>query len=186
MTQNFCPNCGAELMYKEAEICPTCGVRIKEPPKPAGEKYAGFWIRFLAYIIDGIILFIIGFGIAFIIGLTWGVANYSPYSNIYNSSSFLGVAIIIYGLVIVITWLYFAYQESSIKQATIGKQALGLIVTDLEGNRLSFGRATGRWLAKILSGIILGIGFIIIGLTEKKQGLHDMIASTYVVYKDRQ
>jgi uncharacterized RDD family membrane protein YckC len=59
----------------------------------------------------------------------------------------------------------------------------GLIVTDNEGNRLSFGRATGRWLAKILSVLILWIGLIMIGFTERKQGLHDMIAGTLVVYK---
>ncbi len=112
--------------------------------------------------------------------------SYSPYSNIYDSSSYLGMTIIVYILIIIIAWIYFAYQESSSKQATIGKQALGLVVTDYNGRQLSFGRATGRWLAKIISGLILGIGFLIIGFTERKQGLHDMIASTYVVYKDRQ
>jgi uncharacterized RDD family membrane protein YckC len=74
--------------------------------------------------------------------------------------------------------------ESSAKQATVGKMALGIIVTDLEGRRLGFGRATGRYFAKILSALILGIGFLMAAFTERKQGLHDMVASTLVVKGD--
>ena len=73
--------------------------------------------------------------------------------------------------------------ESSANQATVGKMALGIQVTDLQGNRISFGRALGRTLAKILSGLILLIGYIMAAFTEKKQGLHDMIAGTLVVKK---
>ncbi|QIG54977.1 RDD family protein [Altererythrobacter sp. BO-6] len=65
-------------------------------------------------------------------------------------------------------------------QGTPGKRALGLIVTDLDGGRISPMRAVGRYFAKILSTIILFIGFIMIGFTERKQGLHDMIAGTLV------
>ena len=78
-------------------------------------------------------------------------------------------------------WLYFALMESSSKQATLGKMALGIRVTDVNGNRIGFGRATGRHFAKILSGLILGIGFLMAAFTEKKQALHDMIAGTLVV-----
>ena len=78
-------------------------------------------------------------------------------------------------------WLYFALMESSSKQATLGKMALGIIVTDLNGNRLSFGRATGRYFGKIISGAILMIGYIMAGFTEKKQALHDIIAGCLVV-----
>jgi uncharacterized RDD family membrane protein YckC len=88
-------------------------------------------------------------------------------------------------LVLVIRWAYFAYMESSPRQATFGKAALGLMVIDEGGHRISFARATGRWLAKLLSWASLGIGFYLIGFTEKKQGLHDIIADTCVVYKDR-
>ena len=77
--------------------------------------------------------------------------------------------------------LYFVLMESSAKQATLGKMALGLVVVDVDGNRISFLRALGRYFAKILSGIILLIGYIMVGFTERKQGLHDMIASTLVV-----
>ena len=67
-------------------------------------------------------------------------------------------------------------------QGTLGKKALGMIVTDLDGGRIGFGRATGRYFAKILSALILGIGFIMVAFTQRKQGLHDLIAST-LVYK---
>ncbi len=79
-------------------------------------------------------------------------------------------------------WLYHALCESSEWQGTPGKKALGLIVTDLAGQRISFGRATGRYFAKIITGMVpLGIGYILAGITEKKQALHDMIASCLVL-----
>jgi uncharacterized RDD family membrane protein YckC len=78
-------------------------------------------------------------------------------------------------------WLYEAMMHSSSWQATLGKRALGMIVTDLDGRRLSFGRATGRHFAKWLSAMILGIGFIMVAFAPKKQGLHDMVAGTVVI-----
>ena len=73
--------------------------------------------------------------------------------------------------------------EASSKQGTLGKMVLGIIVTDEAGNRISFGRATGRYFGKILSSLILLIGYIMIAFTKKKQGLHDLLASTLVVKK---
>ena len=96
---------------------------------------------------------------------------------------FAGMIIRIVVISAVLKWLYYALLESSSWQATLGKMALGLQVTDLEGRRIGFGRATGRFFAKIISGIILYIGFIMAGFTEKKQALHDMIAGTLVVKK---
>ena len=84
---------------------------------------------------------------------------------------------------IVITWLYFALLESSTRQATFGKMALGLFVTDLEGNRLSFARASGRYFSKIISGMTFTIGFLMAGFTAKKQALHDMIAGCLVLVR---
>src|SRR5208282_6521696 len=86
----------------------------------------------------------------------------------------------IFLLVLFGSWLYEALMESSSYQATLGKMIFGMKVTDLYGNRISFGRATGRHFAKILSGMILCIGFIMVGLTERKQGLHDLLAGTLV------
>jgi uncharacterized RDD family membrane protein YckC len=83
---------------------------------------------------------------------------------------------------VLLQWLYYAYLESGEKQATWGKQALGLYVTDCAANRISFGRASGRFFAKIISGLIpLGIGYIMAGFTERKQALHDMIAGCLVL-----
>jgi uncharacterized RDD family membrane protein YckC len=78
-------------------------------------------------------------------------------------------------------WLYFALMESSAKGATLGKRALGIKVTDMSGNRISFGRATGRYFGKIVSGVILYIGFLMAGFTQQKQALHDIMASCLVV-----
>jgi uncharacterized RDD family membrane protein YckC len=84
---------------------------------------------------------------------------------------------------IVLHWLYYSLLESSAWQATLGKKALGLEVTDLDGNRIGFGRATGRFFAKFISWIILLIGYIMAGFTEKKQALHDILAGTLVIRK---
>ena len=83
----------------------------------------------------------------------------------------------------VLKWLYYALLESSSWQATLGKKALGLEVTDLERRRIGFGRATGRTFAKIISAMILYIGFLMAGFTEKKQALHDMMAGCLVIRK---
>jgi uncharacterized RDD family membrane protein YckC len=98
-----------------------------------------------------------------------------------NSPLVLAVAAIIMICFFLGPWLYYALMESSKNQATVGKLALGLKVTDEKGKRISFGRASGRFFAKILSSIILGIGFLMIAFTEKKQGLHDEIAGCLVV-----
>jgi uncharacterized RDD family membrane protein YckC len=83
--------------------------------------------------------------------------------------------------VTVISWLYFALMESSGSQGTLGKRLLGIRVTDLQGGRIGFGKATGRYFGKILSGMVFMVGFLMAGFTEKKQALHDMLAGTLVV-----
>ena len=134
-------------------------------------QYAGFWIRFWASIVDSIIwtpllvLVYLKFTFdAIVIGAGGG-----------ESLAFL------YFLLSVLTpWLYHALFEAGKWQATPGKRLLGVYVTDLNGQRISFGRATGRYFSKFLSSLILGIGYIIAGLTHNKQSLHDKIASTLV------
>ena len=86
-------------------------------------------------------------------------------------------------IVLVLSWLYYALLESSSWQGTLGKKALGLEVTDLAGSRISFGRATGRYFARWISVMTVGIGYIMAGFTEKKQALHDIIAGTLVIRK---
>jgi uncharacterized RDD family membrane protein YckC len=130
--------------------------------------YAGFWRRVAAVLLDGLILAIVEVPIAL---LLVGADAYSDPTRVRPPS----------GLSTALAWLYFALMESSPKQATLGKMALGIVVTDLEGRRIGFGRATGRHFAKILSALILGIGFLMVAFTERKQGLHDLLAKTLVV-----
>ncbi len=144
------------------------------PAKP--NIYAGFWKRFLAMLIDQIIIGAVSMALGFAYGLIVAGAMSD------DGSGFQEVVIRLVGLVA--GWLYYALQESSAEQATLGKRALGIKVTDMSGGRITFGRATGRYFAKIISGITLGIGYIIAGFTEKKQALHDMIAGTLVVNKE--
>jgi uncharacterized RDD family membrane protein YckC len=86
-------------------------------------------------------------------------------------------------LILIGAWLYAALMESSDFQATLGKMAVGIRVTDMDNQRISFGRASGRHFAKWISSLILLIGYIMAGFTDKKQALHDMIANTLVVKK---
>lgn len=130
--------------------------------------YAGFWRRVAAVILDGLLLSVVT------VPLTLALGEGDTYAEAARSSAGSSIST-------VVTWLYYALMESSAKQATLGKMALGIIVTDLEGRRIGFGRATGRYFAKILSALILGIGFLMAAFTERKQGLHDMIAGTLVV-----
>ena len=143
------------------------------------ENYAGFWIRVGAYIIDAIIISVA----QWIIFAAFGVSMFGATSLDPAAADAFATTggIIAYAITTIGGILYFVLLESSAKQATVGKMALGLIVTDLSGNRISAARALGRYFAKILSALILLIGFIMVGFTEKKQGLHDMLARTLVV-----
>jgi uncharacterized RDD family membrane protein YckC len=146
--------------------------------------YGGFWLRVVAYFIDAIILNVAIWIIGTVLGFGAGV-GLTPAAEIDTMApGFWTAYFTTLGVSFVISWLYFALMESSSRQATVGKLAVGVVVTDLNGERISFARATGRYFAKILSGIILLIGYIMIAFTERKQGLHDIIAGT-LVYKTR-
>ena len=153
--------------------------------------YAGFWLRVVAYLIDGIILAVI-YGLLFLIGIAFvGVGSIETIAReMHNGDAeppvaFFMMIIFVGFLCIIASWIYHAYLESSPNQGTLGKMALGLIVTDLQGRRISFGHATGRFFAKIITSLIpLGIGYMMAGFTEKKQALHDMIAATLVLRKN--
>ena len=138
--------------------------------------YAGFWWRVLAYIIDGFILSVIFLPLSIVVGLGLGAGGADP-----NSPEFNGITFGLKGFQILATWLYQAFCESSSWQGTIGKKVLGLRVTDMNGDQISFARASGRYFGMMLSGMICFIGFIMVAFTEKKQGLHDMMASTLVL-----
>lgn len=153
-----------------------------------GVSYAGFWKRFVAYIIDDLVLSAAGFIVVVFIGILFGISFLSAFSGDEESraAGFIAIAgaIVLAGIALmVITWLYYALMESSANQGTLGKMALGIKVTDLEGNRVSFGKATGRYFGKIVSAMIVYVGFIMAGFTEKKQALHDIMAGCLVVNK---
>lgn len=154
------------------------------------EDYAGFWKRLAAYVIDVLVLYIPNLLIMKAFGedaaqatLQQAMLTAGPnpdlmlaaYGHYYEA---MHVAI---GLTSLLGWIYFALCESSAWQATVGKLALGIRVTDLHGGRISFARALGRYAAKVLSGMILLLGFLMIAWTRRKQGLHDMLANTLVL-----
>jgi uncharacterized RDD family membrane protein YckC len=153
--------------------------------------YAGFWLRFVAYVLDAVILgafsLPILFGLAMMMGLGAALSNLprggDPFENGFPPvfALFLGAFVLV---VFVGGWMYNALLESSEWQGTAGKKIVGIKVTDLEGARISFARATGRYFAKFITGMIpLGIGYIIAGFTEKRQAIHDMIVGTLVLRK---
>jgi uncharacterized RDD family membrane protein YckC len=136
-------------------------------------EYAGFWRRFIAWFIDIIVVFIIAILFEFIFTIVWfSITNNTefpdsvPVINIFNALTF---------------WFYFALMESSPQQATLGKQAVGIVVTDRNGKRISFSKATGRHSAKFISLLTLGFGYFMVAFTEKRQALHDIISSTQVI-----
>lgn len=144
-------------------------------------SYAGFWKRGIAYMIDGIVFNVSIVLVSFIVVTVVGTDAPTILKGMIEDMSDFSRGII--GLLgPIIIWGYFAVMESSPTQGTLGKMALGIKVTDLEGNKISFGRAAARNFGKFISFIIL-IGIIMIVFTQKKQGLHDIMAGCLVVNK---
>lgn len=154
--------------------------------------YASFISRFAAFIID---LIIIGCLQAIVIAPIMAALGLGIASQVDNGGEIseeaavgmIGAAIAGIGSVIMIVYaisiLYYAVMESSKTQGSVGKMALGIKVTDMDGNRITFGKALLRSIGKIISSMIMYIGYLLAAFTEKKQALHDMIATTLVVKK---
>lgn len=215
----FCSKCGANVA-ENAAFCASCGMPVagysvgQAPPGGTGAPgqgyapaaggyapgyaaarptvtYAGFWLRVVAAIIDGLV-------ISIPMAPIWLIMMASLIPDIMqhpdNPFSFVSVAIprILFFAVlhVLLSWLYWSLMESSSWQATLGKKALGLFVADLQGNRVTFARASGRFFAGrgtllflSLGGLYFMIDCICAGFTEKKQAIHDMIASCLVLRK---
>ncbi len=143
--------------------------------------YAGFWWRLLAMVLDGFVLAVVNYPLRLILDeILARMFDPDPFAD----SVWLALSVALTASLLLPTllgWLYFAALESSSWQATLGKRALGIAVTDLRGNRISFGRATGRYFASYISFIVFLLGFLIQPFTAKRQALHDMIAGTLVV-----
>lgn len=157
----FCAKCGASNDDR-SQFCEKCDAALTGEP-----EYAGFWRRLAASLIDGIIMAI----------------PLLPFYILFFVNEEIEYLIIIYPLAFILPWLYNALMESSSQQASLGKMALGIVVTDGSGRRISFARATGRHFGKIISGLILYIGYLMIAFTQRKQGLHDLMADSLVVLK---
>lgn len=158
------------------------------------QPYAGFWLRFAAYLLDSVILSFTGALIAVpaiivIVSTSIGLSNIKQPEDLLLEGNLLKISIIVGTLVLIgffsliISWLYFALMESSSFGGTLGKIAVGIKVTTIDGERVTFARASGRYFAKIITNMTFFIGYIIAGFTEKKQALHDFIASCLVIKK---
>jgi uncharacterized RDD family membrane protein YckC len=204
----FCGTCGKPIVgYSIAQASPAAvasgfpvGAAVGPTPSSPGGRaavrdtglYAGFWLRFVAAIIDGLLM---GIPYAFVFLAIFASAlpmlrelgttpNPNPLAFI---SLFASRFLLFAGLSLLGSWLYWSLLESSSWQATLGKKALGLYVTDLTGARLTFGKASGRFFAgrgigyvPSIGGLYFLIDCIMAGVTEKKQALHDMIVGCLV------
>lgn len=142
-------------------------------------RYAGFWRRAVALMLDQIALMI---GILFILAIflllmyPFVLLHRIDYKTVWGTSAMLP-----YLAYVPVLWLYKTIMESSRTQGTLGKMALGIIVTDMAIKRISFARANGRFWGSALSLYALGIGFIMAAFTKNKQALHDRVAGTLVL-----
>ena len=149
----------------------------------SGTGYAGFWIRFLAVVLDSIIVRIVTIPFAALLGVFGVLHHPNVVRGRLDESDVLALvaaSATLVPIILCISWLYEASLTSSTWQGTVGKKLLNLKVIDEAGNRISFLRATGRHFAKYYLSSILLIGFIMAAFTERKRALHDFIAGTLV------
>jgi uncharacterized RDD family membrane protein YckC len=193
----FCSHCGQPTGLAAARL-PGGGIAASGVARSAATRamlvvpspYAGFWLRLLAFLIDHILLGVVlgvvamlsiaAIGISYLRSVIEGLREGNGEFPVELVSVILGAAL----AMCAVNWIYHAWMESSPYQGTLGKMALGLIVTDLNDQPVTFGRASGRFFARIISSLIpFEIGYIMAGFTEKKQALHDMIAGCLVLRK---
>jgi uncharacterized RDD family membrane protein YckC len=201
----FCPKCGKETDAL-GKFCQWCGadiISIPETPIATPEDdegsdvgiYAGLGRRIVAFIVDLILILLLDAVAVAFLGLFRGLQNLYFFAVRHasvdslttegTSAALFGSIIAAYGIVIIIIpWLYFAGFESSRSQATPGKLLMRIVVTDLDGNKPSLARVTLRHFAKFISTLIIFLGFLMIGLTSKRQGLHDKIAGCLVLLQE--
>ncbi|WP_196778613.1 RDD family protein [Cognatilysobacter tabacisoli] len=144
--------------------------------------YAGFWKRFAALAIDSLLVGVVYYAllIAAVLVAGVGMAGFGADSGAAGAGM-LGLLAMVYLMYPVISALYYAGFESSARQATLGKMAVGIKVTDEHGRRLSRGQALARWASHLLCYVTIYIGYLMAAFTDRKRGLHDMVAGTLVV-----
>jgi uncharacterized RDD family membrane protein YckC len=138
--------------------------------------FAGFWRRFAAYMLDWVLVML---ALQFVNPYFVKQLQALPFLDGFTAQRIAAVAEM--WVAVLVIWSYYAGMESSPLRGTLGKLSIGLYVADETGQRISFGRATGRHVAKGLSGVILAIGFLMSGWTARKQALHDMISGCMVL-----
>jgi uncharacterized RDD family membrane protein YckC len=201
----FCSNCGhsftiaavpSRAPIASASVAVPVGGGVAAIPAYAEYAvprvvYAGFWLRFLALLIDNVVLglglILILIPLIFLTGLHELLGQFHPDEELNDAGVFMlmGFVFLLATASLVVTWLYHALMESSEWQATLGKKALGLVVTDMAGQRVSFARSTGRHFGKIITNMVpVFIGYIMAGFTAKKQALHDMLAGCLVLRRN--
>ena len=175
---NYCQECGASSKPNQ-KICIECGFELLNFNINATE-YAGFFRRLGAFLIDSVVLVIIIFPIVFIISV---IGAEMMLIGFYEDEIYDFIDMLVYIISAPIFWLYYAWMESSSKQGTLGKMALGIIVIDFDGKPISFARASGKHFGRYISASIFLLGYIIAAFTKRKQALHDIMAETYVIKK---
>lgn len=155
--------------------------------------YAGFLRRWAAVFLDGFLIGIVAQVIGFFVAAVFAASGSFNTLGTEPTAGMLVFYLLIYLIYFAAAGLYYSLMESSSSQATVGKMALGIKVTDRDGRRLSFAHALGRWFSAALSHLTIWIGFLMAGFTDRKRALHDLVAGTLVVdkwaftpYPDRQ
>ena len=160
-------------------------------------KYASIFKRFVAFFIDWLITSLISFAVFIILVLIMLPETFQDWMydlrprwlwigdplEYMDFEAYTAITLIFFSFLI-LPLLYFALFESSARQATPGKMVMGIFVTDLDGNRISFLKALGRTLAKVLSKAICYVGYIVALFTARNQALHDLLANTLVLEPD--
>ena len=189
----YCSECGRATSADELArfgdrlVCPICKdaytQKLREGVRPAATvQYGGFWIRLVAYLIDAIILGVVsGLVQLLVMGSFLNIPRFEPGENPF---AVLGPMMAVMGTATLISLaINCAYETFFVAKygATPGKMALSLKVVRPNGGPVDVGRAFARYFGKVLSGLILFIGYIMIGFDAEKRGLHDMICDTRVI-----
>jgi uncharacterized RDD family membrane protein YckC len=189
----YCSECGRPFpasqltSYGDVSVCGQCQPAYSQRQSGAGRHFGGFWMRFLAVIIDAIIIGVVSAIIRIPLGLAGlGVGaglgrNPDPNQVLAALPALMSLIGLSFLIQMALSLAYDVYFLTT-KGATPGKMALGLKVTRADGGPISAGLAIGRYFAKILSSLTFCIGFIIAGFDREKRSLHDHICGTRVIY----
>jgi uncharacterized RDD family membrane protein YckC len=200
---------GMQTVFLTAASLPPADA-VETAPPVVSHAYAGFWLRLGAWIIDKIVLTLAFAAIAAVVvaALIVDLAHYRPpavyphgtnvfasypmifrlwdferQTRVFPQAAFVATVAGLSAFFLA-AWLYYAWMESSASQGTLGKMLLGLAVTDMNGEAITFGRASGRFFARFITNLVPFVaGYLMAGLTRKKQALHDVLASCLVLRK---